>query len=172
MMNNDINVIVYNFVDMLSHARTEMEVLKELAGDETSYRSITASWFEHSPLNQALKKIADKNIRIILATDHGSVRVKTPLKVVGDKQTTTNLRYKHGRNLNYDPKEVLAFKDPNDVGLPTPTVTSAYCFAGEDVFLCCPNKYHVFVNYYRDPLHHGGVSLEELIVPVMHMVSK
>ena len=107
LLNNDLNVIVYNFVDMLSHARTEMEVLKELAGDEMSYRSITHSWFEHSPLHQALKKIADKNIKIVLATDHGSVRVKTPYKVIGDKQTTTNLRYKHGRNLNYEPKEVL-----------------------------------------------------------------
>src|SRR6266404_5278443 len=104
LLNNDINVIVYNFVDMLSHARTEMEVLKELAGDEMSYRSITTSWFEHSPLHQALKKIADKKITIVLATDHGSIRVKTPYKVVGDKQTTTNLRYKHGRNLNYEPR--------------------------------------------------------------------
>ncbi|MBO9660898.1 MAG: response regulator, partial [Chitinophagaceae bacterium] len=110
LLNNDINVIVYNFVDMLSHARTEMEVLKELAGDEMSYRSITTSWFEHSPLHQALKKIADKNIRIVLATDHGSVRVKTPYKVIGDKQTTTNLRYKHGRNLNYEQKDVLAYR--------------------------------------------------------------
>ena len=109
LLNNDLNMIVYNFVDMLSHARTEMEVLKELAGDEMSYRSITTCWFEHSPLHQALKKIADKKIRIVLATDHGSVRVKTPCKVIGDKQTTTNLRYKHGRNLNYEPKEVLAF---------------------------------------------------------------
>ncbi len=117
LLNNDINIIVYNFVDMLSHARTEMEVLKELAGDEMSYRSITASWFEHSPLHQALKKIADKKIKIVLATDHGSVRVKTPYKVVGDKQTTTNLRYKHGRNLNYEPKEVLAFRDPREAGL-------------------------------------------------------
>ncbi|MEO6546826.1 MAG: response regulator, partial [Ferruginibacter sp.] len=110
MLDNDINVIVYNFVDMLSHARTEMEVLKELAGDETSYRSITESWFEHSPLHQALKKIADKKITLIVGTDHGSVRVKTPAKVIGDKQTTANLRYKHGRNLNYEPKDVLAFK--------------------------------------------------------------
>src|SRR6478735_3813742 len=113
LMGNDINVIVYNFVDMLSHARTEMEILKELAGDEVSYRSITASWFEHSPLHQALKKIADKKVKLVIATDHGSVRVKTPYKVVGDKQTTTNLRYKHGRNLNYEPKEVLAFRNPH-----------------------------------------------------------
>jgi DNA-binding response OmpR family regulator len=172
LLNNDLNVIVYNFVDMLSHARTEMEVLKELAGDEVSYRSITASWFEHSPLHQALKKIADKNIKIVLATDHGSTRVKTPVKVIGDKQTTTNLRYKHGRNLNYDPKEVLAFRDPREVGLPSPTVNSSYIFAGEDVFLCYPNNYNHYVNYYRNTFQHGGVSLEEMIVPVIQMVSK
>ncbi|MCZ0211663.1 hypothetical protein OZK63_40600, partial [Streptomyces sp. UMAF16] len=98
------------------HARTEMEVLKELAADETSYRSITKSWFEHSALHQALKKISEKNIKLILSTDHGSVRVKSPCKVIGDKQTTTNLRYKHGRNLDYNPKEVLAFKDPRQAG--------------------------------------------------------
>jgi CheY-like chemotaxis protein len=172
LLNNDLNVIVYNFVDMLSHARTEMEVLKELAGDEVSYRSITASWFEHSPLHQALKKVADKNIKIVLATDHGSTRVKTPVKVIGDKQTTTNLRYKHGRNLNYDPKEVLAFRDPKEVGLPSPTVNSSYIFAGEDVFLCYPNNYNHYVNYYRNTFQHGGVSLEEMIVPVIQMVSK
>ena len=172
LLNNDLNVIVYNFVDMLSHARTEMEVLKELAGDEVSYRSVTASWFEHSPLHQALKKIADKNIRLILATDHGSVRVKTPVKVIGDKQTTTNLRYKHGRNLNYDPKEVLAFREPKEIGLPVPTINSSYIFAGEDVFLCYPNNYNHYVNYYRNTFQHGGVSLEEMIVPVVQMVSK
>ncbi len=172
MMENDINVIVYNFVDMLSHARTEMEVLKELAGDEISYRSITTSWFEHSPLHQALKKISDKKVRIILATDHGSVRVKTPYKVVGDKQTTTNLRYKHGRNLNYEPKEVLAFRDPREAGLPVPTLNSSYIFAKEDSYLCYPNNYNYYVNYYRNTFQHGGVSLEEMIVPIVRMESK
>ena len=172
LMGNDLNIIVYNFVDMLSHARTEMEVLKELAGDETSYRSITASWFEHSPLHQALKKIADKKVNLILATDHGSVRVKTPYKVVGDKQTTTNLRYKHGRNLNYDAKDVLAFRDPREAGLPVPTVNSSYIFAKEDGYLCYPNNYNHYVNYYRNTFQHGGVSLEEMIVPVIKMTSK
>lgn len=171
-MVNDLNVIVYNFVDMLSHARTEMEVLKELAGDEVSYRSVTASWFEHSPLHQALKKISDKKVKLIIATDHGSVRVKTPAKVIGDKQTTTNLRYKHGRNLNYDPKEVLAFRDPKEIGLPVPTLNSSYIFAGEDTFLCYPNNYNHYVNYYKNTFQHGGVSLEEMIVPVVQMVSK
>ena len=172
LLGNDLNVIVYNFVDMLSHARTEMEVLKELAGDEISYRSLTRSWFEHSPLHQAFKKIADKKINIVLATDHGTVRVKTPNKVIGDKQTTTNLRYKHGRNLNYEPKEVLAFRDPKEAGLPVPTVNSSFIFAKEDGFLCYPNNYNYYVNYYRNTFQHGGVSLEEMIVPVIRMTNR
>jgi len=172
MLHNDINVIVYNFVDMLSHARTEMEVLKELAGDETSYRSITRSWFEHSPLHQALKKVSEKNITVIVGTDHGSVRVKTPAKVIGDKQTTANLRYKHGRNLNYEQKDVLAFRDPKQAGLPVPNVNSSFIFAKEDIFLCYPNNYNHFVNYYKNTFQHGGISLEEMIVPVVRMVNK
>ena len=172
LLGNQLNVIVYNFVDMLSHARTEMEVLKELASDEASYRSLTKSWFEHSPLHQALKKVADKKIRIILATDHGSVRVKTPHKVIGDKQTTTNLRYKHGRNLNYDDKEVLAFRDPLKAGLPVPSINSSFIFAKEDGFLCYPNNYNHYVNYYKNSFQHGGISLEEMIVPLIKMDSK
>jgi CheY-like chemotaxis protein len=172
MLQNDLNIIVYNFVDMLSHARTEMEVLKELAGDEISYRSITQSWFEHSPLHQALKKIADKKLTMIVATDHGSTRVKTPAKVIGDKQTTANLRYKHGRNLNYEAKDVLAFRDPREAGLPVPNVNSTFVFAKGDIFLCYPNNYNHFVNYYKNTFQHGGVSLEEMIVPVIRMTNK
>jgi PglZ domain. len=172
LMNNDLNVIVYNFVDTLSHARTEMEILKELAHDEAGYRSLTKSWFQHSPLLQALQKIADKKIRLIVATDHGSIRVKTACKVVGDKQTTTNLRYKHGRNLNYEPKEVLAFKNPTEAGLPVPTVNSSFIFAKGDEYLCYPNNYNYFVNYYKNTFQHGGISLEEMIVPVIKMESK
>ena len=172
LLSNDLNIIIYNFVDMLSHARTEMEVLKELVSDEISYRSITRSWFEHSPLYQALKKIADKKISIVLATDHGSVRVQKPYKVIGDKQTTANLRYKHGRNLNYEAKEVLAFRDPKDAGLPSPNVNSSFIFAKEDGFLCYPNNYNYYVNYYKNTFQHGGISLEEMIIPVVKMVSK
>ncbi len=171
-LSNDINIIVYNFVDMMSHARTEMEVLKELASDEASYRSLTASWFEHSPLHQALKKVAGKKMNLIIATDHGSVRVNTPHKVIGDKQTTANLRYKHGRNLNYEPKEVLAFRDPRLAGLPVPNVNSSYIFAREDGYLCYPNNYNHFANYYKNSFQHGGVSLEEMIIPVIRMSSK
>lgn len=172
LLQNDLNVIVYNFVDMLSHARTEMEVLKELAGDEISYRSITQSWFEHSPLHQALKKIADKKITLIVATDHGSTRVKVPSKVIGDKQTTANLRYKHGRNLNYDAKDVLVFRDPRDAGLPVPTVNSSFIFAKNDLYLCYPNNYNHYVNYYRNTFQHGGISLEEMIIPIIRMSNK
>lgn len=172
LLENDINIIVYNFVDMLSHVRTEMEVLKELASDESSYRSLTASWFEHSPLNQALKKIAGKKLRLVLAADHGSVRVKTAIKVVGDKQTTTNLRYKHGRNLNYDPKEVLGFREPKDIGLPSPTINSSFIFAKEEGYLCYPNNFNHFANYYKNSFQHGGISMEEMIVPIIKMESK
>ena len=119
-----------------------------------------------------MKKIADKKINIVLATDHGSVRVKTPSKVIGDKQTTTNLRYKHGRNLNYEPKDVLAFRDPKEAGLPVPTVNSSYIFAKGDGFLCYPNNYNYYVNYYRNTFQHGGVSLEEMIVPVIRMTGR
>ncbi len=172
LMNNELNVIVYNFVDMLSHARTEMEILKELAADEVSYRSITRSWFEHSPLNQALKKIADKKVQIVLATDHGSTRVNTPVKVIGDKQTTANLRYKHGRNLNYEARDVLAFRNPAQAGLPSPNINSSFIFAKEDLYLCYPNNYNHFANYYRNTFQHGGISLEEMLIPVVKMVNK
>lgn len=171
-LNNDLTVIVYNFVDMLSHARTEMEVLKELAGDEISYRSLTVSWFEHSPLFRALKKIADKDIQVIVTTDHGTVRVKQPSKCIGDRQTTTNLRYKHGRNLQYEERDVLAFRDPRLAGLPKPNVSSTFIFAKEDVFLCYPNNYNHYVNYYRNTFQHGGISLEEMIVPVIRLLPK
>ena len=172
LLNHDLSIIVYNFVDMLSHARTELEVLKELASDEASYRSLTLSWFIHSPLHQALKKISDKKFNLILTTDHGSVRVKTPCKVIGDKQTTTNLRYKHGRNLNYEARDVMAVREPKDAGLPTPSVNSSFIFAKEDGFLCYPNNYNYYANYYRNTFQHGGISLEEMIIPVIRMNNK
>ena len=172
LLQNDLNVIVYNFVDTLSHARTEMEIMKELASDETSYRSLTRSWFEHSPLHQALKKLADKPVTVILATDHGSVRVKDAQKVVGDRQTTTNLRYKHGRNLQYNEKEVLAFTRPQEAGLPVPTVHSSYIFAREDAYFCYPNNFHHYAQLYKNTFQHGGISLEEMIIPVVRLESR
>jgi len=171
-LNNDLTVIVYNFIDMLSHARTEMEVLKELANNERAYRSLTKSWFEHSPIWTALQKVADKGITLIVTTDHGTIRVRQPSKVVGDRETTTNLRYKLGRNLKYDYKDVLEVKDPDEAGLPRPNVSSTYIFAKEDLYFLYPNNYTHYNNYYRDTFQHGGISMEEMICPVITLSGK
>lgn len=172
LMNNPFNAIVYNFVDMLSHARTEMEVLKEIANDEAAYRSLTASWFVHSPLYNALLKLKNKKVKIIIASDHGTIRVKSPAKVIGDKNTTTNLRYKTGRNLNYNPKEVMEVKNPDEAFLPKSNISSSYIFAKEDYFFCYPNNYNYYANFYKNTFQHGGISLEEMIVPVAIFESK
>ncbi len=172
LLHNDLNVIVYNFIDMLSHTRTEMEILKELAGNEAAYRSITESWFEHSPLFEALKKIADKKVSVVITTDHGSIRVNQPSKVIGDRNTTSNLRYKQGKSLNFNAKDVFAVKNPDDAFLPKQNVSSSYIFAKEDTFFVYPNNYNHFVNYFKNTFQHGGISLEEMIVPVGTFTSK
>lgn len=165
LMHNDLNVVVYNFVDMLSHARTEMEVLKELASDETAYRSLTRSWFDHSPLYDALRKLAGKKVQIIITTDHGTIRVNTPSKVIADRNTTTNLRYKSGKNLQYNKKEVMEIKNPAEAGLPKMYLSSSFIFGKGDVFLAYPNNYNYYVNYFKNTFQHGGISLEEMIIP-------
>lgn len=165
LVHNKLSVIVYNFVDMLSHARTEMEVLKELAGDETAYRSITKSWFEHSSLHNALRKLSEQDINLIITTDHGTIRVKNPSKVIGDRSTTTNIRYKAGKNLNYEAKDVFEVKKPEKAGLPSPNVSTTFIFGKEDNYLVYPNNYNHYVNYFKNTFQHGGISLEEMIVP-------
>ncbi len=165
LLNNDLNVIVYNFVDMLSHARTEMEVIKELADDEPAYLSLTQSWFEHSALLDILKQVAEKNCRLIITTDHGTIRVNNPVKVVGDKNTNSNLRYKAGRNLNYNPKEVFEVKNPQDAFLPKSNVSTSFVFAMNDDFFAYPNNYNYYVNYYSHTFQHGGISMEEMMIP-------
>jgi CheY-like chemotaxis protein len=172
MFNNKFNVIVYNFVDMLSHARTEMNVMKELAEDEAAYRSITASWFEHSPLFDALKRIAGKKAKIIITTDHGSIRVKNAVKIIGDRSTSTNLRYKQGKNLNYNESELFTVKDPAEAYLPKPNVSSRYVFATGNDFMAYPNNYNYHVNMYTNSFQHGGISLEEMIVPFVVLETK
>lgn len=169
-LHNDLTVIVYNFIDMLSHARTEMEVLKELAGDEKAYRSLTKSWFENSPLWSALQRVADRgDVNLIITTDHGTIRVNTPSKVIGDRDTTTNLRYKVGKNLNYEKRDVLDIRDPLAAGLPRPNVSSTYIFAKEDKYFLYPNNYNYYNNYYRNTFQHGGISLEEIVCPVIRL---
>lgn len=165
LMGNPFNVIVYNFVDMLSHARTEMEVIRELAEDDAAYRSLTKSWFEHSPLFDIFKGIAERGGRVIITTDHGTIRVNEPSKVVGDRNTNTNLRYKHGRNLSYEDRDVLVVKDPAKAFLPRANVSTVYIFAKNDRFFVYPNNYNHFVTYYRHTFQHGGISMEEMLVP-------
>jgi DNA-binding response OmpR family regulator len=172
LVSNDLNVIVYNFVDMLSHARTEIAMVKELAPDEPAYRSITKSWFQHSPLLDALKILSELNVKLIVTTDHGTIRVKKPFKIVGDKNTTTNLRYKQGKNLGYVDEDVLTVKRPEEYFLPKLNVSSSYVFAIKDYFFAYPNNYNYYVKYYRDTFQHGGVSLEEVIIPIISLNSK
>lgn len=172
LMSNKINVIVYNFVDMLSHARTEMEVIKELAEDEAAYRSLTLSWFEHSPLLEIIQFIAEKKANLIITTDHGSVRVKNPSKVVGDKNTNTNLRYKVGKALQYERKDVFEIRNPKEAYLPRMNVSSSYIFCKEDKFFAYPNNYNYYVNYYKNTFQHGGISMEEVLIPCITLSPK
>ena len=164
---NDLNVVVLNFIDMLSHARTEMKMVRELASDEAAYRSITRSWFLHSPVRELFRLLAASDYRVVVTTDHGSIRVNTPVKVVGDRNTNTNLRYKLGRNLTYNPKEVLEIKDPQSVQHPSPNLSTTYIFAMADSFFAYPNNYNYYVSYYKNTFQHGGISMEEMLVPLI-----
>jgi len=172
LMSNKLNVIVYNFVDMLSHARTDMAMIRELAPDESAYRSITQSWFQHSSLYEALKKIAEKKVKLVITTDHGTIRVKHASKVVGEKSVNSNLRYKVGKNLSYEAKEVFEVRKPENLLLPRKNISSAYIFAIEDYFFAYPNNFNYYVNYFKDTFQHGGVSLEEVIIPIIVLSSK
>ncbi len=162
---NDLTVIVYNFVDMLSHAKTEMDVIKELADNDKAYRSLTLSWFKNSPLLEIIKKAKQLNQKLIITTDHGTINTKEPSKVIGDKNISANLRYKTGRSLSYNDKDVYAVKNPRDIYLPNISINSSFIFAKEDLFFAYPNNYNHFVKYYKNTYQHGGISLEEMIIP-------
>jgi CheY-like chemotaxis protein len=165
LKNNDLTTIVYNFVDMLSHAKTEMEVVKELASNDKAYRSLTLSWFKNSPLLDIIQQAQSAGFKLILTTDHGTINCKNPSKVIGDKNTSLNLRYKTGRSLSYENKDVYAVKEPKKIGLPTINMTSSYIFAKNDFFLAYVNNFNHYVSYYRNTYQHGGISLEEMVVP-------
>ncbi len=162
---NDLTIVVYNFVDMLSHAKTEMEVIKELVGDDKAYRSLTVSWFKNSPLIEVIQKAQEMGQKLIITTDHGTINCDTPSKVVGDKNISSNLRYKTGRSLSYNDKEVYAVANPKDIYLPTINMNSSFIFAKEDLFFAYPNNYNHYVKYYKNTYQHGGISLEEMIIP-------
>jgi len=169
---NDLTVVVYNFVDMLSHSKTEMEVIKELASNDKSYRSLTHSWFKNSPLLDIIQQARQLGFKLIITTDHGTINAKNPSKVIGDKNTSLNLRYKTGKSLTYEEKDVLAAPDPKSIHLPSINMSSSFIFAKGDLFFAYPNNYNHYVSYYRNTYQHGGVSLEEMIIPFVVMNPK
>ncbi len=168
----DVNVCVLNFIDMLSHARTESRMVRELASTEAAYRSITLSWFQHSAVGDLFRTLAASDYRIILTTDHGSIRCQNPIRVKGDKNTNTNLRYKLGKNLDYNPREVFEIPDPHRAQLPSPNLSTRYIFAHGDSFFAYPNNYNYYVSYYRDTFQHGGISMEEMLIPLVELTPK
>ncbi len=168
----DLNVLVVNFIDMLSHARTEMKMVRELASNESAYRSITLSWFRHSVLSNIFPLLAQSDYKIIITTDHGSIRATKPVKIVGDRNTNTNLRYKLGKNLSYNDKEVFAIKEPHKAQLPSPNLSTSYVFATNDAFFAYPNNYNYYVSYYKDTFQHGGISMEEMLIPLITLTPR
>ena len=172
LLHNDLNVVVFNFIDMLSHARTESRMVRELANNESAYRSITLSWFRHSVIANFFRWIAQTDCHVIVTTDHGSIRCTKPVKIIGDRNTNTNLRYKLGKNLGYDSKDLFVIRDPRQAQLPQPNLSTSYVFATGDSFFAYPNNYNYYVSYYRDTFQHGGISMEEMLIPLITMNGK
>ena len=172
LQRNDLNVVVFNFIDMLSHARTESRMVRELANNESAYRSITLSWFRHSVIADFFRQLAQTDYHVIVTTDHGSIRCTQPVKIVGDHNTNTNLRYKLGKNLAYDAKDLFVIKNPAEAQLPSPNLSTSYVFATGDLFFAYPNNYNYYVSYYKDTFQHGGISMEEMLIPLITMTGK
>lgn len=167
-----LQVLVLNFIDMLSHARTESKMIRELANSDAAYRSLTESWFRHSSAVDIFRRLAETGYKVILTTDHGTIRVDNPIKVVGDRNTNTNLRYKVGKNLSYNNRQVYEIKDPKRFGLPAPNLSSTFIFAMNEDFFSYPNNYNYYVQYYNGTFQHGGISLQEMLVPLVTLTPK
>jgi len=172
LMQKPLTALVYNFVDMLSHARTDMRMVQELTPDESAYRSLTKSWFLHSSLYDTLRILSENKVKVMITTDHGTIRVKNPVKIVGDRKTNTNLRYKQGKNLAVSEKEVFHHKHPEKLGLPKVNVSTSFAFSRGADFLVYPNNFNYYVRHYRDSFQHGGISMEEMIVPFVTLTSR
>lgn len=171
-LRSPLNVVVVNFIDMLSHSRTDSKMMRELMADESAYRSLTQSWFRHSPTLAMFKKIADLGYKIVLTTDHGTIRVNNPVQIIGDKNTNTNLRYKVGKSLNCQDKNIFEIQHPEKVGLPCPNVSSSYMFCTDVDFFAYPNNFNYYAQFYRDTFQHGGISMEEMLIPLITMEPK
>ena len=169
---NDLNVVVINFIDMLSHARTESKMVRELANTESAYRSITLSWFRHSVMGDLFKALSQSDYKVVLTTDHGSIRASKPIKIIGDRNTNTNLRYKLGKNLSFNQKEVYVIKNPRQAQLPSPNLSTSYVFATGADFFAYPNNYNYYVSYYKNTFQHGGISLEEMLIPIVTLTQR
>ena len=167
-----LNIVVLNFIDMLSHSRTESKMMRELANDEAAYRSLTLSWFRHSPTYELLRRAADLGFTLVLTTDHGTTRVKNAVQIIADKNTNTNIRYKVGKALNCSDKSVFFIEQPKQVGLPCPNVSSSYAFCTGSDFFAYPNQFNYYAQYYRNTFQHGGISLEEMIIPLVTLAPK
>ncbi len=167
-----LHVVVLNFIDMLSHARTESKMIRELANNDAAYRSITESWFRHSSAIDIFRRLSELGYKVIVTTDHGTIRVDNPIKVVGDRNTNTNLRYKCGKNLNYNPRQVYEMHNPRKFGLPAPNLSSTFIFALNEDFFSYPNNYNYYVQYYTGTFQHGGISIQEMLVPLVTLTPK
>ena len=171
-MSNGLNAIVFNFVDMLSHARTDMQMIRELAPDESAYRSVTKSWFTHSTLYDILKTLSGQKVKVVITTDHGTIRVSKAQKIIGDRNTNTNLRYKVGKNLAFDEKQVFYHRNAEQIGLPKSHVSSTFVFALDDHFFAYPSNFNHYVRHYKDTFQHGGISMEEILIPLVVLETK
>lgn len=171
-LNTPLNIAVVNFIDMLSHSRTDSKMMRELAPDEAAYHSLTLSWFKHSPILELFRQVAALGYELILTTDHGTIRVSEPVQIVADKNTNTNLRYKVGKSLSFQDKSIFEIAKPQKVGLPAPNLSSTYAFCTGNMFFGYPNNFNYYAQYYRDTFQHGGISMEEMIIPLVHLQPK